>query len=162
MRDARGATRIERLGALIGAVRRDLTIRTQRLIGGAVATVPLDSPPVLRAALLQAIEAGGLEALSLIEAPVAIALGGGLAARGDGAYLFIDRLVLARLEVRAGVIRLVEVERADDSAALTALVRARRHDVAGVLAASGGVPDALTFHPDHAVLGAAMLAEMLG
>jgi len=67
-RDARGTPLVERLAALVAAARRRLTGLTQQLVTAAVVVVPAGSDPATRMALLQAVEGGGLDVLTLVEA----------------------------------------------------------------------------------------------
>jgi hypothetical protein len=168
--DARGRSAADRMAALIDGARRRLMMLTRRPIGRAVVVVPLDASAGLRMALLQAVEAGGVEVLRLIEASVALAIGGGLDRHGDGIYLHLAALpqgiALAWLENKEGVIRLVGGAVAASAAEIPALL-AGEAPVAGIiapgLAALIQAPLLDGFDgPERSVIGAALLAEMLG
>jgi hypothetical protein len=65
--DPRGLALADRLAALIDAARRRLIGLTGRLVTHAVVVVPRDGDTGARMLLLQAVEAGGLDVLRLIE-----------------------------------------------------------------------------------------------
>ena len=66
--DARGNSLALRLSVLVEAAARRLTALAGRLVTAAVAVLPPDSGQASRAALFQAVEAGGLDLLRLVEA----------------------------------------------------------------------------------------------
>ncbi|MGB8841704.1 MAG: hypothetical protein WCC64_11600 [Aliidongia sp.] len=171
-RDARGASVADRVALLIQSAGRHLVRLTGRPIAGAVIVVPLDSTAGLRLTLMQAVEAGGIPVLRLAEFSVALAIGGGLDHRGDGAYLHLapvsSGLALARLEVTDGVVRLVGGALARHVDEVPALIAAEG-SVRGVIApgtAATIVPEIPRLDgfdgADRAVIGAALLAEALG
>jgi hypothetical protein len=171
--DRRGRPAGERIAALIGTARLRLMMLTRRPIGGAAVIVPLDMIAVQRMALLRSVETGGVDVLRLVEHSVALALGGGLDHRGDGAYLHVaplaHGLALARLDCMAGVVRLVGGSLAATVAEIPALL-AGEAPIAGIvapdiedgprLASLLGAPVLAGFDgPERAVIGAALLAE---
>jgi hypothetical protein len=169
--DARGARVADRVARLIQTAGRQLVRLTGRPIAGAVVVVPLDSTAGLRLSLMEAVEAGGIAVLRLAEFSVAVAMGGGLDKRADGAYLHLAPvsagLALARLEVIDGVVRLVGgalARHADEVPALIAAEDAVRGLIApGVTVAAADVPRLDGFDgTERAVIGAALLAEALG
>jgi hypothetical protein len=174
--DARGAAVADRVGLLIARAGRELIRLTGRMIGGAVVVVPLESTATLRLALMQAVEAGGIPVLRLIESSVALAWGGGLEARGDGVWLHLapvpSGLALARLETVDGAVRLVGgavARHVDEVAGLIAAegrvsgLIAPGIEAVSAIAAAAGVPLLDGFDgAERAVTGAARLAEALG
>jgi hypothetical protein len=172
--DPRGRSATERLALLIATARRNLSLLAKRPVTRAVATVPLGHGPAARAAMLQAVEAAGLDLLRLVETPVAAALALGLEARGDGNYLWLAR-GLAGFEaglvtIDGGSVRLADYDLADRIDGLAGFV-GNLGDVAGLLldrltaaeAASLTKAPALDgFEPDRSVvIGAALMAEAL-
>jgi hypothetical protein len=170
--DSRGASVADRVALLIQTAGRQLVRLTGRPIVGAVVVVPLDSTAGLRLTLMQAVEDGGIPVLRLAEFSVAVAIGGGLDHRGDGAYLHLAPvlagLALARLEVTDGVVRLVGGALARHVDEVPALIAAEGH-VRGVIApgiAAAVAPEIARLDgfdgAERAVIGAALLAEALG
>ena len=172
--DPRGKSATERLAALIAAARRELSLKAKRPVTRAVAAVPLGHGPAARAAMLQAVEAAGLDLLRLVEAPVAAALALELENRGDGDYLWLARGVAGFeagvIAVEGKAVRLAGYDLADRLEGLAAFV-GRHPAVAGLLldrvtaaeaATLSGVPALSGFAPDRAVVtGAALMAEAL-
>ncbi|MEI9986873.1 MAG: hypothetical protein WDN69_29165 [Aliidongia sp.] len=174
--DARGAAVTDRVALLITTAGRQMMHRIGRAVAGAAVVVPLDSTAGLRLALMQAIEAGGVPVLRLVEASVALAWGGGLDQRGDGAYLHLvsvpSGVALARLEVADGQVRLVGGSVARHVDELPGLIAAEAPllgliapGIAGAaeIAASASVPLLDGFDgEERVVLGAALFAEAVG
>jgi molecular chaperone HscA len=172
--DPRGKSATERLAALIKTARRDLATLAKRPVTQAVATVPLGHGPAARAAMLQAVEAAGLELLRLVEAPVAAALALQLEARGDGDYLWLARGVTGfeagLVAVAGGAVRLADYDLADRLDGLKDFA-GRHADVAGLLldrvtpaeaAGLSAAPPLDGFAAERSVVtGAALMAEAL-
>ncbi len=170
--DARGSSVADRVAALVDTSRRRLMMLTRRPAGPAIVLVPLDADASWRMALMQAVEAGGIEVLRLVEESVALAIGGGLGRQGDGSYLHVKRLphgvALARLDCTQGAIRLSGGALAADAAGLAALIESEG-PVAGIIAPALGdfampqdVPLLAGFDGETlALIGAALLAEAL-
>jgi hypothetical protein len=170
--DARGAGIADRIALLVATAGRHVVRLTGRPIVGAVVVVPLDSTAGLRLSLMQAVETGGIPVLRLAEFSVAVAMGGGLDRKKDGAYLHLAPvsagLALARLEVADGVVRLVGGSLARHVDEVPALIAAEG-PVQGVIApgaAAAVVADLAVLDgfdgAERAVIGAALLAEALG
>jgi|GEM_PF-4403239 hypothetical protein len=171
--DERGATLADRVALLVETARRLLLRRIGRPIAGAVVVVPLESTAGLRLALMQAVEAGGIPVLRLIESSVALAMSGGL--EGEGAYLHLAAvpggLALARLERADGALRLVGgtlARHVDDLAGLIAAegvvsgLIAPGIEAAARVAAETGVALLDGFDgAERTVIGAALCAEAL-
>jgi hypothetical protein len=172
--DPRGKSATERVAVLIATARRELSLKAKRPVTRAVAAVPLGHGPAARAAMLQAVEAAGLELLRLVEAPVAAALALELEARGDKDYLWLARGVAG---FEAGVVavsgqsvRLADYDLADRLDGLRAFVE-RNVDVAGLLldrvaadeaAGLSAAPVLPGFDAERSVVtGAALMAEAL-
>jgi hypothetical protein len=154
--DARGASAAERVARLIAVARPLLLRRLGRPIGGVVAIVPVDAVAPERLALMQAVEAGGMPVLRLIETPLALAWGLGLADGGDGAYLSVSRvaagLALVRVEIEQGAPRLTGGAVARDLDELQALC-AQEQGVKAILASGS---------PEAVVLSVAAKLPLLG
>lgn len=174
--DARGATVADRVALLVQAAGRRLVQMTGRAIAGAVVIVPLDSTSGLRLALMQAIEAGGIPVLRLIDSSVALALGGGLDRQEAGDYVHLATvpagIAVARLEAAGGQVRLVGGAVARHVDAVPGLIQAEgavRGLIAPGIAAAAAIAAALGVTlldgfdgTERALLGAALLAEALG
>ncbi|GGF32091.1 hypothetical protein GCM10011611_42770 [Aliidongia dinghuensis] len=172
--DARGKMATERLAVLIATARHNLALMAKRPVTRAVATVPLGHGPAARAAMLQAVEAGGLELLRLVEVPVAAALGLGLETQGDHDYLWIARGVAGFeagvIAVAGGAVRLADYDLADRIEGLAGFV-GRQDRIAGLLldrvtaaeaASLTAAPVVDGYVPERsAVIGAALMAEAL-
>lgn len=172
--DPRGKSATERLAVLIAAARRELSLKAKRPVTRAVASVPLGHGPAARAAMLQAVEAAGLDLLRLVEAPVAAALALELENRGDGDYLWLARGVAGFeagvIAVEGKAVRLAGYDLADRLDGLAAFV-GRHPAVVGLLldrvtaaeaATLSGLPALSGFAADRAVVtGAALMAEAL-
>ncbi|HLZ67742.1 MAG TPA: Hsp70 family protein [Aliidongia sp.] len=172
--DPRGKSATERLAALIAAARHALSLKAKRPVTRAVASVPLGHGPAARAAMLQAVEAAGLDLLRLVEAPVAAALALELESRGDGDYLWLARGVAGFeagvVAVDGNAVRLADYDLADRLDGLAGFV-ARHAAVAGLLldrvtAAEAATLTAAPVLPGFAadrsiVIGAALMAEAL-
>jgi molecular chaperone DnaK (HSP70) len=172
--DPRGRSATERLALLIATARRNLSLLAKRPVTRAVATVPLGHGPAARAAMLQAVEAAGLDLLRLVETPVAAALALGLEHRGDGTYLWLARGVTGfeagLISIADQSVRLADYDLADRIEGLAGFV-ARAGDVAGLLidrvlaaeaASLSRAPVVDGFEPDRSVvIGAALMAEAL-
>lgn len=172
--DPRGKSATERLAVLIAAARRELSLLAKRAVTRAVASVPLGHGPAARAAMLQAVEAAGLELLRLIEAPVAVALSLELESRGDQDYLWLARGVAGFeagvIAVDGGSVRLADYDLADRLDGLRPFVE-RHGQVAGLLLDRVTAAEAATltakpilpgFAADRSVVtGAALMAEAL-
>jgi hypothetical protein len=173
--DLRGASVLDRLAWLIEAARRQIMRLAGRPIAGAVVVVPLDSTAGMRLALMQAVEAGGIPVLRMVEASVALAYAGGLDRRGDGTYLHVasvsSGLALARLEIADGTVRLVGgavARHVDDLPGLIAaegpvlgVIAPGIEAAASIAAAAGAVVLDGFDGAERAVIGAALLAEAL-
>jgi len=172
--DPRGKSATERLATLIATSRRELSLLAKRPVTRAVASVPLGHGPAARAAMLQAVEAAGLELLRLVEAPVAAALALELENRGDRDYLWLARGVAGFeagvIAVAGGSVRLADYDLADRLEGLGDFV-GRQTDVAGLLLDRVTAAEAATlsaqpilpgFEADRSVvIGAALMAEAL-
>lgn len=172
--DPRGKSATERLAVLIATARRALSLKAKRPVTRAVASVPLGHGPAARAAMLQAVEAAGLELLRLVEAPVAAALALDLESRGDGDYLWLARGVAGFeagvIAVDGGAVRLADYDLADRLEGLADFA-GRQGQVAGLLLDRVTAAEAATlsakpvlpgFAPDRSVvIGAALMAEAL-
>jgi hypothetical protein len=172
--DPRGKSATERLATLIATARRELSLLAKRPVTRAVASVPLGHGPAARAAMLQAVEAAGLELLRLVEIPVAAALALALERHGDKHYLWLARGVAGFeagiVAVDGEAVRLADYDLADRLEGLKTFVE-RYPEVAGVLldrvtaAEAAGlttVPTLAGFEPERSVvIGAALMAEAL-
>ena len=172
--DPRGKSATERLAALIATARRDLSLLAKRPVTRAVASVPLGHGPAARAAMLQAVEAAGLDLLRLVETPVAAALALGLETQGDRDYLWLARGVAGFeggvIAVDGGSVRLADYDLADRIEGLASFV-GRYGGAVGLLldrvtadeaASLSALPALGGFEPDRSVvIGAALMAEAL-
>jgi hypothetical protein len=172
--DPRGRSATERLATLIATARRELSLLAKRPVTRAVASVPLGHGPAARAAMLQAVEAAGLELLRLVEIPVAAALALELETRGDQDYLWLARGVAGFeagiVAVDGNAIRLADYDLADRLDGLKDFI-GRHPQVAGMLldrvtaeeaAGLTAVPVLSGFEPERSfVIGAALMAEAL-
>jgi hypothetical protein len=172
--DPRGKSATERLATLIATSRRALSLLAKRPVTRAVASVPLGHGPAARAAMLQAVEAAGLELLRLVEAPVAAALALALENQGDRDYLWLARGVAGFeagiVAVDGGAVRLADYDLADRLEGLAEFV-GRHGQVAGLLLDRVTAEEAATlsdkpilpgFVADRSVvIGAALMAEAL-
>ena len=172
--DPRGKSATERLAALIATARRDLSLLAKRPVTRAVASVPLGHGPAARAAMLQAVEAAGLDLLRLVETPVAAALALGLETQGDRDYLWLARGVAGFeggvIAVDGGSVRLADYDLADRIEGLASFV-GRYGGAVGLLldrvtadeaASLSALPVLGGFEPDRSVvIGAALMAEAL-
>ena len=172
--DPRGKSATERLAALIATARRDLSLLAKRPVTRAVASVPLGHGPAARAAMLQAVEAAGLDLLRLVETPVAAALALGLETQGDRDYLWLARGVAGFeggvIAVDGGSVRLADYDLADRIEGLASFV-GRYGAAVGLLldrvtadeaASLSALPVLGGFEPGRSVvIGAALMAEAL-
>jgi len=172
--DPRGKSATERLAVLIATARRRLALLAKRPVTRAVAAVPLGHGPAARAAMLQAVEAAGLELLRLVEAPVAVALALELERRGDHDYLWLARGVAGfeagLVAVDGNAVRLVDYDLADRIEGLAPFA-ARHGEAVGLLLDRVTPAEAATlspqpvlagFEPERSVVvGAALMAEAL-
>jgi molecular chaperone DnaK (HSP70) len=162
------------LATLIAAARRELSLKAKRPVTRAVASVPLGHGPAARAAMLQAVEAAGLELLRLVEAPVAAALALELEARGDHDYLWLARGVAGFeagvIAVDGGSVRLAGYDLADRLEGLGTFVGAQTQVVGLLLdhvtpaeaASLSTKPILPNVDTDRSiVIGAALMAEAL-
>ncbi|HWK43832.1 MAG TPA: Hsp70 family protein [Stellaceae bacterium] len=178
--DARGATAIDRLSLLVLEAKRRVERAARRFVTRAVVVAPITADQAARLALIQAIEAAGIEVLRLIDRPLALAWGGGLDRSVDGVYLGLLRrdgdAGAALVELEGGRLRLIAAVPAVDDGDLRAAIAAALEQADRAPASLAGVfcdgsvdpatlPPGLATRPIHldapgvAVLGAALAAE---
>jgi len=178
--DARGATAADRLSQLVLQAKRRMERAARRLVTRAVVVAPLTADQPARLALIQAIEATGIEVLRLIDRPLALAWGGNLDRKADGFYLGVLQrdgdAGAALVELDQGRLRLIGAVPVGSGAGIEAAVSAVMEQgdqspasLAGVFSDAAldaamlppGLP-AEVMHfagPGVAVLGAALAAE---